>query len=103
MAFVLCLALYRLRPDLSLPTLLLYSTRLDGTEHECESHKYDCSLHVGMVVLNAFDDDIRQRTRRPSSLTEGQGAMKSSDVCAASLSFFFEIFLVVAADGNQSG
>jgi hypothetical protein len=41
----------------------------------------------GMVVLKASDDDKRQRTQRPSSLTR-QEAMKSCDVCAASLSRF---------------
>ena len=51
---------HRLRPGLSLPTLLLYSTCLNDIEHECEFRKYDCLMHVGMVVLKAFDDDARQ-------------------------------------------
>jgi hypothetical protein len=42
LAFVLCPALHRLRPGLSLPTILLYSTSLNCTEHECKSRKYDC-------------------------------------------------------------
>ena len=45
---------------LSLPTLLLYGTCLNDIEHECESRKYDFLMHVGMVVLKAFDDDARQ-------------------------------------------
>jgi hypothetical protein len=45
---------------LSLPTLLLYSTCLNDIEHECESRKYDCLMHVGMVVLKVFDDDAHQ-------------------------------------------
>ena len=51
---------HRLRPGLSLPTLLLYSACLNDIGHECEFRKHDCLMHVGMVVLKAFDDDARQ-------------------------------------------
>jgi hypothetical protein len=33
--------------------LSLYSACLNGTQHECESPMYECSVHVGMVVLKA--------------------------------------------------
>jgi len=51
---------HRRRPGLSLPTLLLYSACLNDIGHECEFRKHDCLMHVGMVVLKAFDDDARQ-------------------------------------------
>ena len=73
-------------PGLSLPTLLLYSTYLNDIEHECEFRKHDCSMHVGMVVLKAFDDDVRQNSTTIKSTR--QEVMESSDVCAASLSLF---------------
>ena len=60
---------HRLRPGLSLPTLLLYSTCLNDIEHECEFRKYDCLMHVGMVVLKAFDDDVRQNSTIIKSTT----------------------------------
>ena len=77
---------HRLRPGLSLPTLLLYSACLNDIGHECEFRKHDCSMHVGMVVLKAFDDDVRQNSTTIKSTR--QEVMESSDVCAASLSFF---------------
>ena len=101
MAFVLCLALHRLRPGLSLPTLLLYSTCLNDIEHECEFRKYDCLMHVGMVVLKAFDDDHAcELDHNQVYSTRCEGEFR---VCAASLSLFSELFFVVAADGNRSG
>jgi hypothetical protein len=53
--------LYQHRPclDLTLPILSLYITCLDDIDHEYESRKYDCLIHVGMVVLKSFDDDTR--------------------------------------------
>ena len=61
---------HRLRPGLSLPTLLLYSACLNDIGHECEFRKHDCLMHVGMVVLKTFDDDTRMRTRQQSSLLD---------------------------------
>ena len=43
-------------------------------------------MHVGMVVLKAFDDDVRQNSTTIKSTR--QEVMESSDVCSASLSFF---------------
>ena len=91
MAFVLCLALHRLRPGLSLPTLLLYSTCLNDIEHECEFRKYDCLMHVGMVVLKDFDDDHAcELDHNQVYSTRSEGEFR---VCAASLSLFLNFSL----------
>jgi hypothetical protein len=65
---------HRPGPGLTLPLLSLYITCLNGIEHECESRKYDFLMHVGMVVLKAFDDGTGTRMRTPqnSSLLDKQ-------------------------------
>jgi hypothetical protein len=47
---------------------VIVTSCLNHLEHECESRKYDCFMHMGMVVLKAFDDGTRMRTRQQSSL-----------------------------------
>ena len=81
---------HRLRPGLSLPTLLLYSAWLNDIGHECEFRKHDCLMHVGMVVLKAFDDDTRMWTRQQSSLLDKKWWRVPSCVLLAYL--FFQAF-----------
>jgi hypothetical protein len=91
LAFVLCFVLHRLRPDLNLPTLLLYSTCLNDIEYECEFHKYDCLMHVEMVVLKVFDDDhVCELDHNQVYSTRTEGEFR---VCAASLSLYLSFSL----------
>jgi len=54
-----------------------------------------------MVVLKAFDDDHAcELDHNQVYSTRSEGEFR---VCAASLSLFSELFLVVAGDGNHSG
>ena len=74
-----------------MPTLLLYSTCLNDIEHECEFRKYDCLMHVGMVVLKAFDDDhASELDHNQVYSTRSEGEFR---VCAASLSLFLSFSL----------
>ena len=74
-----------------MPTLLLYSTCLNDIEHECEFRKYDCLMHVGMVVLKAFDDGhVCELDHNQVYSTRSEGQLR---VCASNLSLFLSFSL----------